>query len=46
MWNGTIDILNDRPANMNTRPKMTPTPGAPPLNALAMPPKDTVPAKP
>ena len=45
MWNGTAEILKQKPTNMNTRPKIRPI-LAPCCVALAMPAKLMVPVKP
>ena len=44
MWNGTAETLKQKPANRNTRPKISPMP--PCADALAMPANDTLPVKP
>ena len=45
MWNGTAEILKQKPTNRNTRPNTSPM-VAPDCVALAMPAKLTVPVKP
>ena len=45
MWNGTAEILKQKPTNKNTKPNISPM-LAPCAVALAMPAKLTVPVKP